>query len=133
MKNLIKTELAWAAGFFDGEGSIGSYFGGGRNRDCQTIMLSVAQSSDNGVPYVLERFKNVFSEGRILSKRRRKNARKPEYMFYTPGFEKSQFVIAAMWNYLSPVKRMQAEKALQLYKEHKANRASALLQDLGLL
>jgi hypothetical protein len=56
-------ELAWAAGFFDGEGWANAVAQTGRRT--RQPHAQINQSDDNGVPEVLERFRRVVSVGRI--------------------------------------------------------------------
>lgn len=50
-------DLAWAGGFFDGEGHVG------RNRN--TVMLQVSQSCADGLPRDLVAFVGILGVGRI--------------------------------------------------------------------
>jgi hypothetical protein len=58
-----RTELAWAAGFWDGEGS--AYLTGADARTTKYPQARINQSSPAGVPEVLVRFQRVLGFGRI--------------------------------------------------------------------
>ncbi|HET9810021.1 MAG TPA: hypothetical protein VFQ66_10005, partial [Candidatus Limnocylindria bacterium] len=64
-------ELAWAAGFFDGEGWANAVAQKGRRT--RQPHAQINQSDDYGVPGVLEQFLNVVGVGRISGP-----ARKPD-------------------------------------------------------
>lgn len=95
-------ELAWAAGFFDGEGSV---FLSAKKQP----RLNIGQNDRA----VLDRFLAAVGVGRVNGPYRGKDF----YYFQTTTFEKTQAVIALLWKYLSPVKRAQAARVLM---EHKA-------------
>lgn len=58
-----RTELAWAAGFWDGEGS--AYLTGGRDRPTKQPHARVNQASATGVPEVLVRFQRALGFGAV--------------------------------------------------------------------
>ena len=97
-------ELAWAAGFFDGEGS--TYVD-------PALRVSVVQND----PYVLERFQRAVGGlgrvggGKVIYGR----AKKPMFTWRTSGWREAQAVIALLWQWLSPQKREQALKAFARY------------------
>ena len=108
-------ELAWAAGFFDGEGHAAS-----QNRT-RNIKIGGRQSFTNIIldirqvnPYVLHRFQDaVGGIGHIYGPFPRKdnpNGR-PVYFYSVTKSEHCQAVIAMLWKWLSPVKRAQVKAA----------------------
>ncbi len=104
-------ELAWAAGFFDGEGSTGTYdrrFKGGR----LNVNLSVPQNDLD----ILKRFQEAIGGvGRTYGPYFRKS--KPgSYVFQTKSFESIQFILAQLWPWLTPEKKNQGAKALVTYR-----------------
>lgn len=58
-----RTELAWAAGFWDGEGS--AYLSGALDRATRHPQARINQSSTAGIPEVLTRFRQVLGFGRV--------------------------------------------------------------------
>ena len=62
-------ELAWAAGFFDGEGWANAIAHEGRQT--RQPHAQINQSDDSGVPLVLERFRSAVGRGRIGGPERR--------------------------------------------------------------
>jgi hypothetical protein len=102
-------ELAWAAGFFDGEGS--TYLGTVSHRkDWNRLTLGVSQVEL--VP--LERFRAAVGLGRItgpyLNGKYRGTA-KPIWKWTCSGFP-AKAVLKLLWLHLTDVKRAQAQRAM---------------------
>jgi hypothetical protein len=97
-------ELAWAAGFFDGEGSI--FYRGRKRRE---LTLTVAQADRRP----LDRFVKTVQIGSVRGpyKPRYKNG-KPYYVYSIASHLRVQAVIAMLWKWLSEPKREQASGAL---------------------
>lgn len=117
-----REELAWAAGFFDGEGYIGVCWNGNGHlhsgKKFRSINLSIAQSidKDGRTAYVLKRFqKVVLGLGHIAKKRDHQGNRRAANQFQSGKFEHIQAIIALLWKYLSPTKKQQAMLALNKY------------------
>ena len=112
-----REELAWAAGFFDGEGTTrakpSQYTRGDKVRGV-SLGLTVPQSERS----VLERFnKATLNLGQIYGPYHTK-AGKPTYVLGVHDFEGVQAVIAMLWSFLSEPKRLQAQAALQKVSEY---------------
>lgn len=107
-------ELAWVAGFFDGEGYIGA--GGAPGR--RTIEISIAQASAGELPTTLSRVARVLGVGSLRGPRIVPSpwSRLPQYVWCASAFEDVQFATALLWNWLGPVKRSQARVALLRYR-----------------
>jgi hypothetical protein len=101
-----REELAWAAGFFDGEGSTLVV----RPKLKEYLVLSVGQID----PKPLERFqKAVLNIGQIYGPYTRKRPNhQPSYYFKAFRFEYIQAIIAMLWCFLSPAKKNQYKEAL---------------------
>ncbi|HEV8670095.1 MAG TPA: hypothetical protein VGS01_05095 [Candidatus Limnocylindria bacterium] len=113
-ESTLTTELAWVAGFFDGEGYIGS--GGANGR--RTIEMSIAQATPAGsMPPTLARVRSVLGVGSLRGPRLLPNpwSKLPQCVWVTNAFEDVQFATAMLWRWLGPVKRTQARDALQRY------------------
>lgn len=108
------TELAWVAGFFDGEGYIGA--GGALGR--RTIEMSIAQASTGSMPVTLTRVASVLGVGRLGGPRTLPDAwsKLPQYVWRAKAFEDVQCAVALLWTWLGPVKRAQAREALLRYR-----------------
>ena len=108
------TELAWVAGFFDGEG----YIGAGGSVGKRTIEMSIAQASINGLPLTLTRVALVLGVGRLRGPRMLTNSwsKLPQYVWCARSFEDVQFAVALVWTWLGPVKRAQARDALLRFR-----------------
>src|SRR4029079_16974383 len=102
-------QIAWAAGFFDGEGSTITYFPNKKSR-YQRLQASVPQSGHGGdVPEVLHRIRTaMLGMGKIVG-----HNEYGIYLWKTVGFEETQAAIALLWQYLGPVKRGQASAAIR--------------------
>jgi len=98
-----REELAWAAGFFDGEGCACSPREDGIG---SSPVLTLSQIDS----FVLRRFKEAVGGIGLLygpyTSGRRPN-QKPQWKWQSQSFETTQAVIALLWNFLSPVKRSQ--------------------------
>src|SRR2546425_2972485 len=105
------TERAWAAGFFDGEGSVG--VGGTAHRQPS---MEIPQSSASGVPDSLVRFQVETGSGSITGPHLPRNpwARLPSYRWELGGHRKVEMVAGLLWPWLGSVKRLQIEWALSL-------------------
>lgn len=113
MLQFDREKLAWAAGLFDGEGSVTYQYvlnKDGRHTS-RKMRLSIGQKrsvDEEEVPTVLAIFRNIFSVGKVspLGKNQ------PSMSQYrTTSFEDTQYIYAAMWTFLGPVKKKQIIKA----------------------
>lgn len=113
--SLNKEELAWAAGFYDGEGCT-SY----RNKSKLIPTLNIGQAD----PYVLQRFKSAVGDlGSIYGPFYCKKYpnRKPQWNYQSGGFESTQVILSRIWNWLSPGKKTQAATVFKNYKDRLKN------------
>jgi len=108
-------DLAWAAGFFDGEGS----FLASVTDRTRVINASIPQATADGVPEVLLRFQRVTSLGRIGGPRAARGpwSRLPQYRWELAGLRELQELRELLWPWLGEVKRTQADEAFQRYME----------------
>jgi hypothetical protein len=102
-------QIAWAAGFFDGEGSTIAYFPNKKKSRYLRLQATVPQGGHSEAPEVLHRFQAaMLGMGKIVG---------PNdfgiYVWKTRGFEETQAAIALLWRYLGPVKRAQATAAIR--------------------
>lgn len=101
-------EVAWAAGFFDGEGYVGV---GPTNHELRVGILQVHRAE-------LERFRRaVLYLGSITGPYRVKKepSRQPIYQYRVTNWRDVQAVIAVLWRFLSEPKRQQAAAALHTW------------------
>jgi hypothetical protein len=96
-------ELAWAAGFFDGEGWA--------NRSGRGVQSRINQSDNTGVPEVLVRFQLVLGFGRIGGPVR-EEGRKDLYFWQVSSRGDVAALASAIWPWLGEVKRSEFEVAL---------------------
>ena len=105
-----REELAWAAGFVDGEGS---FFLCREQKNLPRFPTFNLTQID---PRVLNRFATVIGFGRVLGPYGPYNKgpkARPLYYYNVGGFEKTQAIAALLWTWLGPVKRQQAKAVLQ--------------------
>src|SRR5437773_1884658 len=95
-----REELAWAAGFFDGEGWVGTGLRSGRRYP----RLAVGQTNR----FVLDQFLTTVRVGHIHGPYAYSGRKTPIYYYETNGCHHVRAVIAMLWTWLSPAKREQA-------------------------
>jgi hypothetical protein len=119
--NPNREELAWAAGFFDGEGSI--HLGKndpGKHRRCPK--MSIGQSGETA-PILLKRFQDaVGGLGSIGGPygpypNQKSFNRLSTYKWGAGGFPSVQAACAMLWPFLGPVKRDAIKRVFVEYKE----------------
>jgi hypothetical protein len=96
-----REKLAWAAGFFDGEGCFSW------SKSSRSMCVSIAQAHTG----VLERFRDAVGIGRLYGPYRRGPSdlgRSPLYFYRAQGQEQVQAVAAMLWFKLGGAKRQQA-------------------------
>jgi hypothetical protein len=108
--------LAWAAGFFDGEGSTIA------RRDLsrpgyRQLVLSVPQSGADQHPEVLVRFERAMLGMGSIGPRNDDGI----YCWRTNGYPEARAALAMLWRHLGPVKRRQAAAALAAVHEQYAS------------
>ena len=113
---VLREELAWAAGFYDGEG--GLYFKQNQTK-VRGLLLVIGQTDIRP----LHRFQEaVGGLGKIYERSKPKSVKHKQAWVYCVGhFEVVQAVVAMMWPFMSAPKREQAVKALARYHETVAN------------
>lgn len=105
--NIDREQLAWAAGFWDGEGCCGISNG---KSGAVSLYLTISQ-----VPREpLDRFARAVGCGRVSGPfQRSKPHHQPQYLWRIGSFEYCQAVLAMLWPFLSGPKREQAAAALE--------------------
>lgn len=116
--------LAWAAGLFDGEGTICAQI----PRPGETtsiIVAAVSQAGDHAVE-LLERFRTSVNLGRVYkisNPGRSGGSRLQCYHWRVSSFQGVQAVMAMLWPWLGPGKRAQTKRVLAKY--HAAKHGNA--------
>jgi len=116
-RTLNREELAWAAGFFDGEGNTHyqsslSKRPKDKGRNSRTIRVNITQLYSN--LEVLSRFHVAVGKiGHFNGPIRL------AMTYNATSFEEAQAVIAMLWKFLSSKKRAQAREALLAFKNHR--------------
>lgn len=109
-----KLDLAWAAGFYDGEGSVSCTSNNGK--PFTRVQLSIGQKNDGEeIAEVLLRFQRAVGLGNIY----RKTAAIREidqHQFLISKFQDVKDCLRLLWPYLSTIKKHQAIRASNLLK-----------------
>ena len=105
-----RAELAWAAGFFDGEGSTIVHTDESRPLYLR-LEVAVPQAGHDGLPAVLLRFQRaVGGLGRVVGPER-----DDLYKFMSSGRLEALAIVALLWDQLGQVKRAQANDAIRTF------------------
>lgn len=102
------SELAWAAGFFDGEGCV-TYVNHNGKQTTRALRINITQIHDE----VLKRFQQaVGGLGSILGPYSSKNRKTPLFTFQIAKQAEVKQVFVLLKPYLSSVKRTQFEETI---------------------
>lgn len=104
-----REQLAWVAGFIDGEGSF--MLQGGR-----LPILAIPQSGDDA-PAILGRAREVLGLGGTIGTHRPGRG-KLAYRLTIAGFERTQAALARVWPWLTEPKRRQGRRVLTEFHDH---------------
>lgn len=117
--NIPVTERAWAAGFFDGEGSVSIHRTrhGRKNDEAISVMPRICVAQLVKGDELLERFRKALGDLGSITLRKQtgsfsKNPGKI-WEYYLVGWARVQTAISIMWPYLGPVKKEQIAKVLK--------------------
>lgn len=92
-----RTEWAWAAGLFDGEGCVG-------RKTQWTLQLVVGQADRE----VLDRFRRITGNaGKVYGPYVKPGKRRPYYVFYVNKRQEIEHIARRMWPWLGRIKRAQ--------------------------
>lgn len=105
------TELAWAAGFFDGEGHVRAC----RSKGWTGLRLYISQAGDNGPPDTLVRFAEAVGGSAIAPKERTSSGR-PMWVLRIQNVGRVAHVMGLLWPWLSLEKRRQYDEAWEQYE-----------------
>lgn len=112
-----REELAWAAGFYDGEGNTHLMR---QTKGARMPSLCVVQTRDE----LQHRLARVFGFGAVTFHKRSDACTTAKgvtlYRWQVYGYAKVQAVIAMMWPWLSEYRRGQAESVLRGYQAYHA-------------
>lgn len=118
-------EIAWAAGFFEGEGTI--------SQNGRGVRLTLPQASASGVPEVLDRFRRaVGGMGWIIGPSSLRNpwSKEPQYVWGSSRFEHVQAVLAMLWPWLGSYRRATARTALRTALDFARSRTNRGAEDV---
>jgi hypothetical protein len=109
----VSEELAWAGGFFDGEGSACL----DKHRTHEGFfapVIYVPQAAEAGTAPELLRFRAAIGVGNISGVRRPKPPNKPYRRLRVYTLQKVQLAVHLLWPFIGDVKRAQARRVLQV-------------------
>ncbi len=110
-------EIAWATGFYDGEGSVSCTSNNGNPNT--RIQLSVGQRNDRKTGKIagtLVKFHKVVGRGHIYRKTR-VGKEINQHQFVVCRAVDVEYVVSLLWKNLSLQKKRQAERAFSLYNK----------------
>jgi hypothetical protein len=107
-----REDLAWAAGLFDGEGSVGAFMNNRPGSYCTCPRASISQKNIE----VLDKFKQTVGLGKIYNFKARKTS-SAGFLYVLQGIEGVQALTAMLWPWLGSLKKAQFKKSLLSYKE----------------
>lgn len=102
-----REDLAWAAGLFEGEGSITFYSTKNSRRRITVVLTSTDED-------VIRKFHGIVGLGRVYGPRL-KEGYKPAWTWTTTTFEEAQAAISLLWIWLQSRRRETAKIALSKY------------------
>lgn len=111
---VLRIDLAWAAGFFDGEGTTtaGDRIDSRTKTKARKITVSAAQSDRER----LDHLASVLGVGNVRGPYAAKGPNsKPYHVWSVASFQAAQHCVCLMWNWLGSEKRKQAAAALRKY------------------
>lgn len=107
MTSRTRENLAWAAGFFDGEGHV-------QSRSGSKVSLGL-QIGNTDLP-LLERFRDIVGLGKIYGPFQKKapegSIHKPYWTWNVRRFQHTQAVSAMLWNWLGDTRQQQIVRML---------------------
>jgi hypothetical protein len=111
--------LAWAAGFFDGEGcffhGVRKRYGNSKGGPYHRTETRMTQAH----PAVLERFREVVGLGQVYGPYAKQGPRdRPQWQYVAYGWRQTQAIIALLWPWIGEVKRLQAKNVLRQVREN---------------
>ena len=109
----MSEELAWAGGFFDGEGSTCL----DKHRTHEGFfapVIYVPQAAEIGTAPELIRFRDAIGLGNISGVRRAKPPRKPYRRLRVYTLQKVQLAVHLLWPFIGEVKRGQAQRVMKV-------------------
>lgn len=109
MFKVDREELAWAAGFFDGEGC---FHCSGQSRTLQP-RVSIGQV-DRGS---LDRFQRAVQVGKVYGPKKHagRNEKIGYHQYQVGSFEGVQHILAVLWPFLGPIKKEQGSRVIARY------------------
>src|SRR2546428_10320126 len=117
---LNREQLAWAAGFFDGEGCFTVCYEHHPNKDGSVYHYPKISISQSGNPRLLSQFRRILKFGKVTGPytKNHKTAKKPRYQYRAGGFEKVQASLCLLWPWLGISKKVQAKNLIKSYLKH---------------
>ena len=106
---------AWAAGLFDGEGSL-CLLDHRSHAGYKNAEMAITQGSGNGMPEVLERFARVVGTGHVYGPYAQSDSTLGIYRWKSVVHSRIDETVRLLWPWLGVVKRAQAAAALNVIR-----------------
>lgn len=126
---MTATELAWCAGFFDGEGysafamRTARYKDGKPSKKYGRLDVMITQNDRR----VLDRFQKAVGLGKVKGPYQPRGTKNPRWYYYATGFPQFSVVMESLWPYLGEIKRQQFMAALDAYKAYQLRPVKGML------
>ena len=106
LEPMTDRDIAWAAGFFEGEGTVSGYLP--RHRRTRTVQVAAYQGTQDGPPLLLQRFRDALGCGGIVGPYRGRL-----FHWTTKRIESVETTCRVLWSDLSPERREQFARAFR--------------------
>lgn len=107
-------DRAWAAGFFDGEGTISVADTASRRGSLRAKQIKASCNQIDAE--VLYRFRDAVGVGAVRGPYGKNRRRRPIYVVTVHGIERVELMYEALWPYLGSVKKEQAITKITEYR-----------------
>jgi hypothetical protein len=115
---MMREDYAWAAGFYEGEGSIAHHCRNGRLYKPCEVRIVISQSGGGDAAKLLERFRDIVGCGKVYGPYTpsiHNLGKKPLWRFAVSKHEYVQAIAAMLWPWLSERRRTQIVTCLSKY------------------
>lgn len=111
-----REDLAWLAGFFDGEGCVHCHQYDNAHNTVR-IVLRVAQNAF--LPETLDKIYRITGRGNFHTHHSRRGRENPITTWTAASFEDVQYVMASIWPWLSDIKKQKYIDSIHLWRKSK--------------
>lgn len=123
-----ETELAWAAGFFDGEGTAGCYLHNKSKLSVQDERYCARMTIGQSDPEVLIRFQSAVGVGNVRGPYKYAYNKTPLWCWSLAKIGEIKIASGAIFPYLSSIKQQQLTQAIEDFEYWKETRELRKIQ-----